>query len=171
MTDQEQTFPRPWATATDRTSHAWTFRVTMAQAIQLRTRRKVDLLATDAAKTAAQVAADPLALAEIAFDISHAERQSLGLGEESDFLARWDGDCWLDLIDATVEALIDFFPPSRRQALLAIWRRQKAAENRVLQKMTERATSDGTLAMLDRQADQALQEFERKISELGTIRS
>jgi len=171
MTSQSESNPRPWATVTDSQGRAWMLRITLAQAIQLRAKRGVDLLASDSGKTAMQVAGDVAALCEIAYDISAMQRGQLGIVEESDFLAAFDGDSWQDLIDATVEGIIDFFPSSRRTAVAEVWRRQKLAANRAAEQVTKRVMEPATLDMMDREADKALEEFERKMSELGAIRS
>lgn len=146
-------------------------RITLAQAIQLRTRRKVDLLASDSGKTAMQVAGDVAALCEIAYDVCETQRTQLGIVEESDFLACFDGDSWQDLIDATVEGIIDFFPSSRRTAIAEVWRRQKQAANRAASEVTSRVLQPGSLDMMDREADKAIAEFHKKLDELGSIQS
>jgi hypothetical protein len=133
MTSQSEVNPRPWATVTDSQGRAWTLRITLAQAIQLRSKRGVDLLASDSGKTAMQVAGDVAALCEIAYDISAVQRGQLGMAE--------------------------------------VWRRQKLAANRAAEQVTKRVMEPSTLDMMDREADKALAEFNRKMNELGAIRS
>jgi len=171
MTTEASHNPRPWATVTDSQATTWTLRINLRQAMELRNRRKVDLLATEAAKTAAQLSQDPIGLAEVAFDICAAQRGQLAITEESDFLARFDGDSWSELLEATTEAIIDFFPPSRREALTTIWRRQKNAEHRIFERMNQKLADGKALQALDTEADQALELFERKLGEIGQIRS
>lgn len=171
MTSQPESSPRPWATVTDSQGRAWLMRITLAQAIQLRTKRKVDLLASDSGKTAMQVAGDVAALCEIAYDICEQQRTQLGIVEESDFLTAFDGDSWQDLIDAVVEGIIDFFPNSRRTAIAEVWRRQKQAANRAAEEVTSRVLKPGTLDMMDREADKAIAAFQQKLDELGSIQS
>jgi hypothetical protein len=171
MTSSANEPGRPWATVTDSQSTTWPLRITLAQARDLRANRKVDLLATDAAKTATQVAGDPIALCEIAYDISAAQRATLGIATEDAFLGRFDGDSFADLFDATVEAMVDFFPPGRREALKAVWLRQRMATARAERQVTESIAKPGMLDAIDRATTKALEEFDQKLSELGAIRS
>ena len=143
----------------------------MAQAISLRAKRRVDLLATDAGKLALQIADDPVTLCEMAFDLTAAQREPLGIREESEFLERFDGDTWEDFTGAVVEAMIDFFPPARREPLRIIWARRRANLDRAAAEVTRRATNEQTLSMIDQETDRALAEFDRRLKELGTIRS
>lgn len=146
---------RPWATAQDSRGLAWPLRVSLAQAMKLRAAGKVDLLGTDAARTALQAATDPVLLIEIAFILSAAQRAELNVSDEGAFFELFDGDSVQDLIDASVEALIDFFQSDRRKALTAIWNRQKSARNRAIAAVVEKATSAEVLDAIDRAADQA----------------
>lgn len=170
MNEQPNT-PRPWATVTDSKGQSWLVRITLAQAVALRTKRKVDLLASDSGKTAMQLAADPIALVEVAYDVTNKQREEAGIVEESQFLELFDGDSWQDLLDATVEGIIDFFPSSQRTAIGEVWRRQKSATSRATGEVAKRLALPGTLDAMDREADRAIAEFHKKLDELGTIRS
>ena len=162
-----QSYPRPWATATDSSGEAWPLRITAADAIRLRQTRKVDLLGTNAAKLPSELSADPVACLELAFDLTAKQRQAAGLVEESQFLERFGGDDVQGLIDAVIEAIIDFFPSSRRAALTTVWKRQQGVTARMEAAMLAKMNNETTLASLDQAADKALSEFDRAIALLN----
>lgn len=143
----------------------------MAQAIALRATRKVDLLATDAGQVAMDLANDPVRICEVAFDICAKQRATLSILEESDFLNRFDGDTWDSLLDATIEAIIDFFPPARRDPLTKIWNRRRAVQNKMQADIAKRVGDEATLETMDKAASEAMQQFNQKLDELGAIRS
>ena len=141
----------------------WELRITAADAIVLRSRKLVDLLGTEAAKSASAVFADPIAGIEVASAILGKQRKELGLSDDAAFLSRWDGDTLQDLLDATVEGIIDFFPSGRRELLKTVWNRQRSAAARTEQAIRERLTKPETLASLDRAADKATTEFDKAL--------
>jgi len=150
MSDEQ--FPRPWATATDNTGKTWGLRITAADAIALRSRKLVDLLGTDAAKSASAVFADPISAIDVACAILDHQRQASDLTDDIVFLSRWDGDTLQDLLDATVEGIIDFFP-SRQQAVL----RDMLAKNREVaaaaqEAAAKRLTSKATVEAMKKAA-------------------
>jgi len=164
MSDEQ--FPRPWATATDNTGKTWGLRITAADAIALRSRKLVDLLGTDAAKSASAVFADPISAIDVACAILDHQRQASDLTDDIVFLSRWDGDTLQDLLDATVEGIIDFFPSGRRDLLKTVWNRQRSATARTEQAMMDRLSQPATLASLDRAADKAVSEFDKALEHL-----
>lgn len=159
--------PRPWATAADSNGEAWPLRITAADAIKLRQKRKVDLLGTNAAKLPSDLSGDPVACLELAFDLTAKQRTEAGLSEESQFLELFSGEEVQGLIDAVIEAIIDFFPSSRRAALTAIWKRQQGVTARMAAAMLAKVNDETTLASLDTAADKALSEFDRAIASLN----
>ena len=158
---------RPWATAVDSTGEAWALVITAADAIRLRQSRKLDLLGTNAAKLPSELSADPVACLELAYDLTAKQRQAAGIGEESQFLERFGGDDVHGLIDAVVEAIIDFFPSSRRAALTTVWKRQQGVTARMEAAMLARVNDGTTLASLDQAADRAMSEFDAAIALLN----
>lgn len=159
--------PRPWATAIDAAGTSWPLRITAADALRLRTTRKVDLLGTNAAKLPSELSGDPVACLELAFDLTAKQRAQSSITDESDFLSLFSGDEVADLIDATIEAIIDFFPPSRREAIRLIWNRQKGATARTETAMMNRLNDERTLASLDQAAAKAMSEFDLAIATLN----
>lgn len=157
--------PRPWATVTDSAGKSWQMRITLALAMSLRADKILDLLGTDSAPVAMQVAGDPVKLCEVAVAICGQT------GNAEQFLASFDGDTFQDLFDATVEAMIDFFPKGRREALMALWTRQRRTRQTAESQVMPRLSQSGAMDAIDREADRALAEFDKRLAELGEIRS
>lgn len=164
---------RPWATVTDSLGTTWLFRIRLDQAIKLRTTRKVNLLQSDFSAVAKQLSDDPVLLAEIAYDIADRQRAELSppITEEDQFLSRFDGDTWDDFVEASNEAIIDFFPPARREALMKIWRRRRATMDRTIAEAAKVAESEEVLQKIDREGDKALEEFRKRVDAIGAIQS
>lgn len=162
----QQTEARPWASVTDSQSQTWTLRITAADALRLRNERKLDLLGTNACRIPSELQGDPIKICEAAFDITRRQRESLGITTEDAFLALFDGDSFSDLLDATVEAIIDFFPKGRREVVMTVWNRQRNATAKTEAAMMARINNPETLATIDEAADQAVSEFDRAIASL-----
>jgi hypothetical protein len=163
--------PRPWATAIDSQGTVWPLRVDLAKALSLRQQRKLDLLGTDAAKTASEAASDPLVLAEVGFILTAPQRAARNppLVEESDWLALFDGDTFQEMFDAVMESIIDFIRPDQREALRLVWTRQKEQGKRAAKQINQRIADPQTLNKIDKQADEALEEFERRMAAIGPM--
>ena len=166
--------PRPWATATDAKATTWIFRVTLRQALDLRAKKTVDLLGTDVAKAAMEASKDPVLMVELAYYLTADQRATLGepIADDLAFMDRFDGDTWGDLIDATMEALIDFIPPQQRPALQKLWGMQKAATARGNQHIVQKVAGPEMMDQIDAKVTKALADFDRELRESGpTIRS
>jgi len=171
MNPSQSESPRPWATAIDSRGTAWPLRVNLAQAISLRQLRKLDLLGTDAAKTASEAAGDPIVLVEVGFILTAPQRAAHNppLVEESDWLALFDGDTCQETFDAVMESIIDFIRPDQREALRLVWTRQKEQAKRAAKQINQRIAEPKTLSKIDQQADAALEEFERRMDAIGPM--
>lgn len=159
--------PRPWATVQDSQGQTWELRITAADALRLRSQRKIDLLGTNACRLPSELQGDPVKICELGFDVAKKQRESLGITTEDEFLSRFDGDTFQDLLDATIEAIIDFFPPGRREMVAKVWNRQKTATAKTESAMMDRLSNPETLATIDQAADQAMTEFDSAIRLLG----
>lgn len=158
---------RPWAEMRDSHNQTWVLRITAADALRLRSERTIDLLGTNACRLPSELQGDPVKICEVAFAITKKQRESLGITTEDAFLSLFDGDTFSDLLDATIEAIIDFFPQGRRDAVMKIWNRQKDATAKTEAAIVKRINDPETMATIDQAADEAIAKFDDEIRSLG----
>jgi len=116
----------------DRNGMGWHVEITVGTVKKLRA-LGIDIVSVDG-KGLAGLVDDPVSLSDALWAICEAQANERGITDE-EFFAAIDGNSVVSATDAITEAVIDFFPPSRR----AIWRRAIEKGKMMETAMTETA--------------------------------
>jgi hypothetical protein len=88
--------------------------------------------------------ADPILLCNVLFCVCREQAEAAGISDE-DFGRSMGGDAIDDATDALLEALINFFPRQRRDALRAAWLRVRTLDAMAANQITNRMAATGEL--------------------------
>jgi hypothetical protein len=136
----------------------WSVTIDAYKIRTVRTRREFDLGAQDGQQLRA-LSADPVLAAEILWDLVESQAKAANVAEEA-FFAALTGDVGEQAAFALFDAIIDFFPRGRREALRRLLDKDREIEAAGLDlavgKLTNQETTQSLLDRLSRDIDAAL---------------
>jgi len=154
----------------DSAGTSWPLSVTVGTVRRVKQALDIDLLAiadgdqrtgSKSDRLLARLFTDPMLLADVLYVVCQetcAERQVT----DEQFGGLLGGDAIAEATDALLEALVDFFPPAKREALRKILGRIREVEDRAAQRASALMGSEKMLGRIDREIDEAIAKIERE---------
>ena len=143
---------------TDTKNRTWDIVVTVHTIEQVRRLCDIDLAALDG-ELFSRLQSDPVTLANILFVVCSDAAKSQDITDE-DFGRSLGGDVLDEATSALLEALCNFFPRSRREAIRAAWNQftkiEQMATTHVVSKITDDRIGKAVMTSIDREIDNAL---------------
>lgn len=151
---------------TDGRGRDWSTAVTVNTVRRVKQLTGVDLLEVFDGKLMAQLAIDPVLLANVLYAVSKPQADERGVSDE-EFGELLAGESIERATEALVQGIIDFFPPARRSVLERLWRATSRADAEAV-KLAQAKLSDETIdTAIRRMIREADDEIDRELSKFG----
>lgn len=138
----------------DNTGREWSVPVTVGTVKLVRDKLQLDILDIENGTVFKKLVSDPILLCDVIFVLCGEQAKERGVSDE-EFGRAMAGDAIEQATDAFLEALADFFPNPKRQALKKANARLRGLETKAVKLAMERLDSPE----LDRLMEQALGEW------------
>lgn len=135
---------------TDTEGRRWTLNITIADVRRVRDQLDIDLMELVEGGLLERIAGDPVLLVDLLYALCGDDAAALG---DQAFGRSFDGDVIEQAQRAFVEAVIDFFPPAKRETLRRLMSKIEALEQKALNWMNTQIDN----GKLDEALDQQLQ--------------
>lgn len=147
-------------TFTDQDGRSWLCAINIATVRSLKDRIGLDVMSAFEGKLFSELASDPVKLGDALYVICEQQARDRGISDW-DFGCLLAGDTLDRATDALIEAIIDFFPGSRREILSQIWNKQRQADRQVTAAALRRVNSSAMDRMIEKAVSEAELEFDR----------
>ncbi len=156
----------PGTTWTDSSGNSWSCTITVSTVKRVQQLTGINLMEAFEGLLMT-LADDPVQLANVLYVVCKPQADERKITDEQ-FGELLAGDVIESATAAFVQGLIDFFPNQRRQVLKQIWAKTQKARQALTDLATEKVDSPAMDAAIANQLQQASQEIDRKLAELGS---